>query len=73
MKGKVAEFKVDVAMETELKQDTRRKLIETDEKLIRERQFQSELRKEWDKEKEEAREERVKDKQVIKQLGTKVS
>ena len=73
MKGKVAELKVDVAKKTEVKQDTRRKLLENDQKLIRERQFQSELRKEWDKEKEEAREERVKDKQVIKQLGTKVS
>ena len=66
-------LKVDVAKETEKKQDSRRKLHETDQKLIEDRHLQSVLRQEWDKEREEAREERGEDKQVIKHLETKVS
>ena len=73
LKGKAEVLKVDVAKETEKKQDSRRKLHETDEKLIAERHLQSVLRQEWGKEKEEAREERVEDKQVINQLETKVN
>ena len=73
LKGRAAELKVDIAKEAEEKQNDRRKLIETDQNLIGERQLQLMMRQEWDKEKEDAREERVKDKQVIKHLESKVS
>eukprot|EP00090_Calanus_glacialis_P006351 TRINITY_DN14958_c0_g1_i3.p1 TRINITY_DN14958_c0_g1~~TRINITY_DN14958_c0_g1_i3.p1 ORF type:complete len:247 (-),score=105.47 TRINITY_DN14958_c0_g1_i3:25-765(-) len=72
LKGKAEVLKVDVAKETEKKQDSRRKLHETDEKLIAERHLQSVLRQEWDKERKDSREERVENKQVIKQLETKI-
>ena len=73
LKEKAAVLKVGVAKETEKKQDSRRKLHETDQKIIEERHLQSELKQEWDKQREDSKEERVEDKQVIKQLETKVS
>ena len=65
-------LKVDVAKETEKKQDSRRKLHAIDQKIIEERHLQSVLRQEWNKEKKDSGEERVENKQVIKQLETKV-
>ena len=73
LKGKAEVLKVDVAKETEKKQDARRKLHATDQKIIEERHLQSVLIQGWDKEREDSREERLEDMQVIKQLETKVS